>query len=424
MSNGPILIFDKSTLQSLNADEAVWLDNFFLTNITPLFFIETLADLEKQVRAGRTPEQVVGDLAYKTPDMQSRPNVHHATLLQGELTGVANIEMRGVPIISGGQPVVLGGKAGVIFRQAPEEEALQRWHDGQFLEVERMTAKAWRRNLSGINFEDAYKFFQRYFERQNKPTNLAEVKELAESILDASDQEASLTLGMGLIGVPQHSKELVIARWRQAGRPLIREFAPYARYVFSVDLFFNLGIAADLISRQRPSHKVDIAYLYYLPFCMVFTSNDKLHANVAPLFLGPHQTFVIGSELKGDLSRLDDRYSAFSPDVKNKGVFHFAAYPPTDTSFLVTRLWDKHLPAWRGQHAEQLKKEPLSKEEQEALLKLINRFEKESTPLDPKTQLRPEEVHQMTIQRQVYARKGKWKRFPPEVEEAHRKGEQ
>lgn len=47
MGVGPILIFDKSTLQSLNVDESVWLDAFYLPNITPLFFIETLADLEK-----------------------------------------------------------------------------------------------------------------------------------------------------------------------------------------------------------------------------------------------------------------------------------------------------------------------------------------------------------------------------------------
>jgi len=60
MSFGPILIFDKSTLQGLNVDEAVWLDNFFMTNITPLFFIETLSDLEKEVRKGKTAEQVVG----------------------------------------------------------------------------------------------------------------------------------------------------------------------------------------------------------------------------------------------------------------------------------------------------------------------------------------------------------------------------
>lgn len=59
MSVGSILIFDKSTLQSLSVDESCWLDNFFRPNITPLFFVETLADLEKQVARGRTPEQTV-----------------------------------------------------------------------------------------------------------------------------------------------------------------------------------------------------------------------------------------------------------------------------------------------------------------------------------------------------------------------------
>jgi hypothetical protein len=57
---GPIIIFDKSALESLNVDEALWLDNFFLSNITPLLFVETLADVQKQVARGRTPEQVVG----------------------------------------------------------------------------------------------------------------------------------------------------------------------------------------------------------------------------------------------------------------------------------------------------------------------------------------------------------------------------
>ena len=90
---GPILIFDKSALQCLNLDEAVWLDNFFLCNITPLFFIETLADLEKQVRKGRTPEDIVGSLAFKTPDMGSKPNAHHATLLEGELLGLGKLDM-------------------------------------------------------------------------------------------------------------------------------------------------------------------------------------------------------------------------------------------------------------------------------------------------------------------------------------------
>jgi hypothetical protein len=63
MAPGPHLIFDKSALQSFSLDETNWLDNFFTAVITPLFFAETLADLEKEVGKGRTPEQVVGNLA-------------------------------------------------------------------------------------------------------------------------------------------------------------------------------------------------------------------------------------------------------------------------------------------------------------------------------------------------------------------------
>ena len=42
MSSGPHLIFDKSALQCLSLDETNWLDNFFYTVITPLFFAQTL----------------------------------------------------------------------------------------------------------------------------------------------------------------------------------------------------------------------------------------------------------------------------------------------------------------------------------------------------------------------------------------------
>lgn len=56
---GPITVFDKSFLQSLTVDESVFFDHFFNPVTSPLFFIETLADLEKAVRQGRTPEQEV-----------------------------------------------------------------------------------------------------------------------------------------------------------------------------------------------------------------------------------------------------------------------------------------------------------------------------------------------------------------------------
>ena len=146
---GPILIFDKSLLQSLNEDEAMWLDNFFNTNITPLFFIETLADLEKEVKSGRTPEQIVGSLAIKTPDMSGRPNEHHLTLIAGELRGVGTIGMDGRPIITGGRTVETDGRVGIMFEQSPEEEAFNRWQNGEFLEIERLYASLKRISRSG-----------------------------------------------------------------------------------------------------------------------------------------------------------------------------------------------------------------------------------------------------------------------------------
>ena len=55
MALGPSLLFDKSSLESLNLDEAVMLDNFYRSTITPLFFVECLADLEKHIRSNSTP---------------------------------------------------------------------------------------------------------------------------------------------------------------------------------------------------------------------------------------------------------------------------------------------------------------------------------------------------------------------------------
>jgi hypothetical protein len=87
MAQGPILIFDKSSLESLNLDEAVLFDNFYMSNITPMFFVECLADLEKAIKSRSTPEQLVGSLATRTPEAQACANIHHQTILQGELTG-------------------------------------------------------------------------------------------------------------------------------------------------------------------------------------------------------------------------------------------------------------------------------------------------------------------------------------------------
>lgn len=410
---GPVIIFDKSTLESLNPDEAVWLDQFFLSNITPLFFVETLADLQKNVRSERAPEDIVGSLAYRTPDLHSKANVHHRTLLEGELAGEEKIEMDGRPIIGGGRYVELGGQTGAYFEASPEEEAMQRWRDHKFLELERLYAKQWREGLSNVDFKEIYSHYQMRFAGHPKPKTIEEVKAMADKFIDSPDQEQILVTGLASIGVTPKFVEEIVTRWRTVGRPPITKFAPYFTHVLSVDLVFLFGIGTDLIGRGRPSHKIDVAYLYYLPFCTIFTSNDRLHKLLAPLFLRSDQSFIPGEEIKEDLRKLDAHYSILPEETKARGVYVFAHSPPHDTSFLTTRLWDKYMSSkWRERtNPEPKPNSPVGKEFYEKIRELEKKAKTEGT----KQPTRPGESDQMVIKRMVAGKRGKWTRFPPEV---------
>ena len=55
MGTGPILLLDKSALQSVTLDESVMLDQFFLTNIAPVF-LGQLACEARSLRAERADD--------------------------------------------------------------------------------------------------------------------------------------------------------------------------------------------------------------------------------------------------------------------------------------------------------------------------------------------------------------------------------
>jgi hypothetical protein len=144
---GPITIFDKSALQALSVDESVWLEAYFLSNVTPLFYVETLADLEKAVAEGRTAEHVVASLAEKTPS-DAYPNVHHRTLIEADLRG-QEIEMTGRIMVAAGEyKRAPDGTLGMHIDEFPEAVMLLRWKNQEFNEAEREVARRWREELA------------------------------------------------------------------------------------------------------------------------------------------------------------------------------------------------------------------------------------------------------------------------------------
>jgi hypothetical protein len=416
MALGPTLTFDKSFLQSINPDESMWLDHFFSCNITPLFFIETLADIEKEVHKGRTPEEIVGSLAYKTPDSQSQVNPFHLSLLESELIGRKQFGMDGRIFKAGGQVVALKDRHGLVYRMSPEEEAFHRWQRHEFPDLERQIAKAWRKSVTGLDHTQTYASFGKFYDRIPKPKDFSDVKRIADSLIDHGESEHSFKFGMSILGIPPNAQNHILHEWINAGKPALQGYAPYFRHLYAVDLFFYLSIAADLISRVRPAGKadnmVDVAYLYYLPFCNIFTSSDALHERIVPPFLRGDQSFVNGSELKADLRKLDEHYSALPEEIKVQPAYAFAPDPPLDSSFLTTRLWDKHRPDWRKQKAEH---QELSPDLQKALLELVKKFADQSEPRHPGDPgpRSIEDIEYIHDQRQIMGRKGKWLRVPP-----------
>ncbi len=417
--SGPALIFDKSALQGLSADECMWLENFYMTNITPLFFVETLADLEKEVRSGRTPEDVVGTIAHKTPDM-SCVNTHHRNLIAGELMQKGKIKMDGRPVLSGSRTVELEGKMGVIFQEAPEVEASKRWEKKQFLEIERTIAKGWREELALMGQED-FTYFEKLFEVMGKPKTLQELKVQIDLMIEEKTGKTLLDFGMMLMNILPETRERVIKIWEADGSKPIKEYAPYFTFIFSVDLFFYIGTAGKLFNQfpHAQTHKVDMSYLYYLPFCKIFTSSDKLHIALAPIFMQPDQAFISGSDLKADFSKLDDHYDLLPDEVKERGSVVFAPCPPDDISFLTTQMWDKYMAKeWRKIKDRTRKFDGTDKidtELENALLEKLKKFAKESKTVSSDKLPDSDVADSIMTRHMVSIRKGKWKKFPPEV---------
>ncbi|MGH7744137.1 MAG: hypothetical protein ACREQ5_04865 [Candidatus Dormibacteria bacterium] len=411
MPQGPFLIFDKSSLESLNLDEAVMLDNFYMSNITPLFFVECLADLEKAIRSNSTPEELVGSLATRTPESQSYPNVHHATILRGELAGKFDLKtVHGRVMLAGGRHVQLGDKKGVIFEHSPEAEAVSRWGKREFLELERNIARQWRHALTGVDLNAMVRSVMGTLGPWRKPKSLQDARQMADTIIDNMDPEWLIRFGLNLLGAPE-TVEYIVDKWRQKRRPPLRNHLPYFVFMLTINIFFCLVLPTQLLSKVKPSHKIDLAYLYYVPFCSVFTSKDNFHADIVPLFLSPEQTFVNGIELKEDLKRLVAHYEALPDDVLKTGLIHFAAYPPDDTGFLITRLWDKYLPGWRA--ARDMPKPVRDPQEEKRMVEEINR-QTDSPELQPSDEQDIDKMDYATIRRMVHPQKGRWLRFSEE----------
>ena len=407
---GPITLFDKSFLQSLSLDESVWFDHFFYSVICPIFYVETLADLgKKTIRNGRTPEQEVGYIADKSPEFHRNPCCHHQALCMANLMG-HNVPMNGQIPVAGGRYVKTDeGKKGVVFEHSQEAQALSRWQHGKFMDLERDFVKVWRRSLENLDLLAAASSIRAMGINEKTCKSLEQAKQIAEAIISSRQPPDVIKLASIFFGFSLDYETSILGAWNKAGYTPLPIYAPYAAHVLTVEVFFQIALGSNLISTQRPSNRTDIAYLFYLPFCMIFISSDKLHRSCAPLFLRKDQEFVWGLDLKADLKQLNEHYSKLPDEEKEKGITKFASTPPKEGDYLVGQLWDRHLRSWRHEMSDSPKRNP------ETEKKLVDRILKEtkSRSLTPgEINFDEADADFLTIEHKVRKRKGSWWQLP------------
>lgn len=396
---GPTIIFDKSFLQSLSLDESVWLDNFFLTNITPIFYIEALADISKN-KKNRDAKKEVSILADKTPEMHPHVNIFHCDLYVQNLLG-KEIVMNGQVIIAENKRKQTTGNSGVFVEIPPEIESFERWHKREFTSLEIDFARKWRIFLNNVNFSDWISYLNDKGITPKSCTSFDQANEIVNKLIYSYyNKDSVMQLALNIFIIPREIQEKIYLRWNLLNNPPLHEYAPYANYVLKLELFYYVLIASNLEPPNKISSKMDIAYLYYLPFCMTFISSDKFHEKCIKYFLRDNQRFIWGQDLKNDLKNLNKYYDELPDFEKNEGIYSFATYPPKDEDFLVSEIWDFHFKQWRDKKYEPPK---LTDELRKKIKQMMDQQDKAGN--EPF----------FSVKRKVRRKKGSWKMYSDDI---------
>lgn len=333
------IIIDKSTFQSLSFLELHKLTSYYKHNITPVLVMEVLGDLKKEIKEEQVPSELrVKDFAKKLFPTQTVVNTQYQKLIAGELLGIP-VNTDGRPSLDAEKAIQSSdGREGVIISETREEKAIYQWKDGHFTEADHELSALWR---SKTTQHDLLTNMQTLIKQANGELKLKSMDELSKFVeTELTEQDKQDRLLAYLIDnyiTDQTLGTVIFDNWMSKGRPLIKEFAPYCYHCLKVDMFLIFGLQSNLIG-DRPTNRIDMEYLYYLPFCNVFTSYDKVHKKVVPYLLSSYQQFVTGEELKADFKAIVDYLEEHGEETKKK----YNHEPPLIEDSVTFILWKKY----------------------------------------------------------------------------------
>jgi len=307
---GPILLCDKSTLQSLSRAELNMLRRNYSLNIPPVLLMEILADLRKAEDIG-TGQAEVQQLANKLVPACSYVNVGFRDVVIGELHGY-KAPADGRPVLRGGKSVKSGVKAGMIFEHSPEDEAMLRWQRGSFLDAERILAAEWRRVSKSIDLEGTQRLLRNHYSSHTRLHTFTEIVTFTDQLLRSIPPRELISWFLRDCEILAEKFEEPLRKIGMSERFTLEAEMPYTKRCIRLALIFHFALAFGLIS-TRSTNRIDLEYLYYIPFCMVFSSGDALHRDLAQ-FISTEQIFIPRDIFKSDMKGLALWWTSLSPE--------------------------------------------------------------------------------------------------------------
>lgn len=302
---GPRIILDKSAFQALSRPEMGLLSKHFMENLTPILGLEILGNLSKYPK--KRPDEIpkIQHLAFKFGGSGGVVCAEYEYLCLANLLG-GTVPMNGQIPVSHGTTYQVEGGYGLYVDLAPINKAILRWSEGKFSQAERYFSKRWNEVINSVTLEA----FENELESRRIITpsvnNLEDLGDAADDVLKTlALQHVFLKWMLKRLSIERELRNEIMARWSARKSPYLEDFAPYVFFCLRALLMLHLAVRNELV-RWDSKNIVDLVYLFYAPFCDVFASDDKLHRRLAPHVLRDDQSFVRGSDLKKDLSRMID----------------------------------------------------------------------------------------------------------------------
>jgi hypothetical protein len=332
----------------LNPEEVSELSLHFKFVGTPTLIGEIIADLKSEPSKRALPSEVVRALSRKMQKAHGLQPANYRKLALANLYA-HEISMIGQVPVDRTAPNVrmIENGRGLLYDSTPEQMLWQRWANGEFSTDDELTATIWRNGIDQIDLDGLTALWKEFSWRHfSSAKNQAELISALEAFLKDSApmvQREILNMTLDLVKASPEDRRVAHALMNIGEMRSVIEFAPFAVSVLRLFLAFVCGLARGFIG-PRPTNYVDLQYLYYSPFCMVFASNDKFHREMWGATSGVH-SFIWGKELKDDLHRRIE-IRAQGKGSAGRGLNQEGAPDAASTpSSVITEMWRMYMRA-------------------------------------------------------------------------------